>query len=195
MKKSILVLVLISSLNILWSQSEATVIDHEILISGTSTMHDWTMTADDALITLIKDDITSEEIVLQDIIVEIPVTSLSSEKGKKMDKNTHKALNGDVYPTIFFRSKGNNKLEDGSPMTLKCNGELKIAGTSKDIQLITECTKVSEDIVEFSGKAKVLMSDYQIDPPQFLMGAFKTGDEVIIQFKVSIRDSQIFSNL
>ncbi len=195
MKKSILALFLISSLNILWSQSEVAVIDHKISIAGTSTMHDWLMTAEDAMITLIKDDKTSQEFVLQEIIVEIPVTSLKSEKGKKMEKNTYKALNSDLYPTIFFRSTKNNKLAGSDQMTLKCNGNLEVAGIKKDLQLTAQCIKVSEDIVEFSGKVKVLMSDHEIEPPQFLMGAFKTGDEVVIEFNVTIRDNQIYSSL
>ncbi|MCL6216744.1 YceI family protein [Zunongwangia pacifica] len=143
----------------------------EILVEGTSNIHDWEMTSEKAVGTF-----QSNDGAISKISLEIPVKSLESGKGG-MDKNAYKALNEDDYPTIKFSSTeiSSNKI----------TGNLIINGKSKTVS-IPVSTKKSGDSIEISGKYKLNMAHYGVEPPTALMGTIRTGEEVTINFNFKI---------
>ena len=171
-----------------WSQSSVEVIDYEITIKGTSTMHDWDLKASEANISFIKDDISADMLQLKKVEVSIPAMKLKSEKGNKMEKNTYKALKADLHPTITYSSSNIKTNASGGKIMINSNGTLTVAGVKKNIEL-QATGSVSESLFSISGSTTLLMTDYQIEPPQFLMGAFKTGDKVTIDFKVNLKSN------
>ena len=143
----------------------------EILVEGTSNIHDWEMTSEKAVGTVQSSDGTISE-----ISIEIPVKSLESGKGG-MDKNAYKALNEDDYPTIKFSST--------EVSSSKIKGHLIINGKSKTVS-IPVSTKKSGQNIEISGKYKINMTHYGVEPPTALMGTIKTGEEVTINFNFQV---------
>ncbi len=128
----------------------------EILVEGTSNIHDWEMTSEKAVGT-----VESNSSTISKISVEIPVKSLESGKGG-MDKNAYKALNEDDYPTIKFTSSE--------------------VSASK----IPVSTKKVSQGVEISGKHTINMTNFGVEPPTALMGTIKTGEEVTVNFKFQV---------
>ena len=94
-----------------------------------------------------------------------------------MDKNAYKALNEDDYPTIKFSST--------EVSSSKIKGHLIINGKSKTVS-IPVSTKKSGQSIEISGKYKINMTHYGVEPPTALMGTIKTGEEVTINFNFQV---------
>ncbi|UAB84844.1 YceI family protein [Zunongwangia sp. SCSIO 43204] len=143
----------------------------EILVEGTSNIHDWEMTSEKAVA-----NVETNSGNVSKISVEIPVKSLESGKGG-MDKNAYKALNEDDYPTVKFSST--------EVSASKITGKLTINGKTKTVAIPVSTKKASQG-VEISGKHTINMTDFGIEPPTALMGTIKTGEEVTINFNFQV---------
>ncbi|WBL25988.1 YceI family protein [Zunongwangia sp. HGR-M22] len=142
-------------------------ITSNILVEGTSNIHDWEMTSKNAV-----GHIESKDGKVSKITIEIPIKSLKSGKGG-MDKNAYKALNEDDYPKVKFTSK--------EVQSNKIIGNLTMNGKSKTIS-IPVSIKNSNQNIKISGKQTINMTDYGVEPPTALMGTIKTGEEVTVNF-------------
>ena len=156
-------------------------------IIGSSNVHDWESTIDSisgsAAISL--DDMGN--IQISSCQVTIPVKSIKSSKGKRMDKKTMKALNEKEFPTITYELESFNqveKSEDG--FTAQTVGSLSIAGTTKSIEMTITGDKTDDGLLEIFGKKDMLMTDFNIKPPKALLGTMKTRDEITVEFRVTL---------
>ena len=157
-----------------------------ITIAGTSTMHDWTMTSEvanyNASFEVNADGTPS---ALNSVTVTVPAESLKS-KEKAMDKNAYKSLMTDKYKDITFKltsSKITGK-------TITCNGNLTISGTTKPVDV--EVTyEVKNGNLVCKGSKNIKMTDFKVEPPTFMFGAIKTGDEITISFDVTLSPTKI----
>jgi polyisoprenoid-binding protein YceI len=70
---------------------------------------------------------------------------------------------------------------------IKCNGKLTVAGVTKDIDLVAKAKVNADKSINVKGSKKINMRDWDIDPPSFMMGAVKTGEEVTISFDLTFR--------
>ena len=155
-----------------------------VYLKGTSTLHDWVVT-DGKMKGSLKATVESNQLVkINSARITIPVGSLKSGK-EAMDKNMFRALKGDSYPEIVYQLK-NSTIHNGRITT---RGELTVAGVTNTIE-----TKVSQEQeetgkhIKISGEVKLRMSDFNIKPPEFLFGAFKTGDEILVTFHFMFRE-------
>ena len=152
-------------------------------VFGTSNIHDWELTA--------KDFQGNLEAQLEDgQLVEIAqlnfaVVAESLESGKSgMDKNTIKALRTDRHKLISFQLEkvGEIKYTSKTACRLSTTGNLTIAGTRRLINLVFDA-KVSPEKITLTGKHKLKMTDFKIEPPTAMFGTITTGDEVQIEFQ------------
>ena len=106
-----------------------------------------------------------------------------------MDKNAYKALNSDKYPEISFASSYANIRPSGTnSYMISAKGKLIIAGVSKDIWIVGVTTVNPADMsVQTIGSAKIKMSEFNVEPPSFMFGAMKTGDEITVKFNVTLK--------
>jgi polyisoprenoid-binding protein YceI len=71
---------------------------------------------------------------------------------------------------------------------ISAKGKLTIAGVSKDVWLAGVTTVNPADMsVQTVGSLKIKMSEYNVEAPSFMFGAMKTGDEVSVQFNVTLK--------
>lgn len=152
-----------------------------ITIAGTSTMHDWTMTSKQATsVAQFETDAAGQLTKVNAIVVTIPAESLKSGKGA-MDKNAYNALKTDKNKDIKFQLtsaiiNGNN---------IVAQGTLTIAGNSKPTELIVTGKPVA-GAIHFQGSKKIKMTEFNVEPPSFMFGSVKTGDEITITFDVTL---------
>lgn len=188
MQKRINILIfLLLSLGYLQAQGSYQLRTAEISISGTSSLHDWTSKTTKLTA---SGDLTVENGNLVDIPslkVTIPVTSISSEKGKIMDNKTYKALLSDEYPNITFKLQELQSIDtNGNDMKLTAKGLLTIAGKSKTVQLAVKAKADGKGGFQFTGSKAFKMTDFGIDPPTALLGTLKTGDDITVAFDISL---------
>lgn len=157
----------------------------EMKVSGTSTLHDWDMSAEGGVSG--SASLTLEGGKLKDISelkVELKAESLKSGT-KSMDTNAYKALNTNKYPTITFELVGPINVI-GNKVT--SNGKLTISGTSQTIPMVVTY-QVNGSKVTFSGTKEIKFTDYKIDPPKAVFGTIKTGDELTLAFDITFKQT------
>jgi polyisoprenoid-binding protein YceI len=158
--------------------------DFKLTVNGTSTMHDWEMKtskiACNATFTFYEDGELGGLTLLN---FTMPAESLKSDHSG-MDNNAYKALKTAQNPTITFNLTSATVATDG---TVKCTGKLTVAGVTKSIDLIAKSKVGADKSINVTGSKKINMKDWDIEPPTFMMGAVKTGQDVTIGFDLTFR--------
>jgi polyisoprenoid-binding protein YceI len=155
----------------------------EVLVTGTSTLHDWEEVAEQKSGSINLDK-TGELPQIKSLKFVVEAESLKSGKGA-MDKNTYKALDTKTHKQIVFEMKNVKSI---SPITATSNkykvvatGNLTISGSTKNIDLPFKLS-INGDKVVLEGKKALKMTDYNIEPPKALLGTITTGDDIEVHF-------------
>jgi hypothetical protein len=155
----------------------------EIVVKGTSTLHDWEMKSK-SISGQAGFVIEGEELrELKDMTITLAAESLKSDK-ESMDKNAYKSLKTSSNKNISFQSIrviSVKKAVSGYDVT--CEGKLQIAGAIKSTTVTANC-QIEGTTVRCKGEKTFKMSEYQVEPPSFMFGSVKTGDEVTILINV-----------
>lgn len=158
-----------------------------IVISGTSTLHDWDMKSSKGT-TDVNFDITGDKLTgISGLTFSMPAESLKSEH-TMMDKNAYKALKTDDHKNItFVQTSATVSPIDANTYQLKLMGKLTIAGTTKVTDLVaTAKYNAADKSFTVSGTKKFKMSEYGVKPPTVMMGTIKTGDPLTVTFNTKI---------
>ena len=170
------------------SQNELVIVDHELTISGTSTLKDWTMKAEklDIVGQAIREN---EELTgFRNVVVTVDVASIKSKNSEEMDKNTFEALKGDEYPKIRFALADDATVFNQTSdlfMTI-CQGEITLAGVSKALSFQAQGRWKGRDQMILKGSTEFNMKDFAVEPPTFLLGVNRTGDTVKIDLSLTL---------
>ncbi len=158
--------------------------DLNLLVSGTSTLHDWDMKAAKGdCVAVFNLNAGGDITALTSLTVNVPAEALKSEHSG-MDKNAYKALKVDKAPIISYKLTsatiaGNN--------TIKCVGKLTIAGATRDAEIAATYKVNADKSISVSGKKNISMKEFSMEPPSFMMGTIKTGNDIVLKFDVTLR--------
>ncbi|WP_424962332.1 YceI family protein [Ekhidna sp.] len=147
-----------------------------MIIAGTSSLHDWKMSVEDF-------DVSGSIVDNEVQNLKVAVVAKSMKSGKSiMDGKAYDAVKADDYPTILFSAK-----------TLSIKGEkvigkgtLEIGGESRAIDLDAKILKNMGSEMQLTGSVSLKMTDFNISPPTAMFGTLKTGDEITINYDISI---------
>lgn len=155
-----------------------------IKVNGTSNLHDWTMLATNfncnATVTLKADQLQD----ISGLSFVLPVKNLKS-KEDLMDTRAYKALNAEKYNQISF--KLTDAVVNAQQKIVKATGSLTISGVTNQVVIQANYTTSGDEII-FKGSKSIKMSDFKIKAPSFMMGALKTGDEVVIELALKLKN-------
>jgi hypothetical protein len=167
--------------------SSATV---DLTVNGTSTLHDWTMTSVKAQCEALLDLSASGQITgARSISFSTPAVALKSEH-TSMDNNAYKALKADKDPFISFNATSVNVAPaSAGASTVTVNGKLTIAGMTRDAQIVAVCQPNTDNSITVSGKENISMKEFSIDPPTFMLGTIKTGNDITLSFRLTLKRS------
>ena len=162
----------------------------DIKVLGTSNLHNWSMEDKDVSCTANFIYATSKRMMptsLEILTLSIPVHDLKSGKSG-MDSKAYAALRAKDGGNITFSSTSSTVTTGAAgQFTVKSNGNLTIAGVTKPVVMDAACQVMEDGTVSCKGTEKLKMSDYQIKPPTYMMGALKTGDALIIDFTLVVK--------
>lgn len=168
----------------------------ELSISGTSTVHGFTCKTSRIDATLVVDrgytkDLTKIARPIVSVRVEIPAKSLDCGNGK-MNDNMYGTLKAKDNPTITYVMSGYD-LENASATGFgaKTTGVLTIAGKSKTIAMDVKADRVEDTKATAKGEQAILLTDFGIKPPSFMLGALKVGNEIKIKFNLKAGPAMI----
>jgi YceI-like domain len=157
-----------------------------IVIAGTSTMHDWTMTSKESTYNAVfETNADGTPSLLKSVSVTIPAESLKSGKSA-MDKNAYKALKTEQNKQISFQLTS-SKIA-GNKIT--CSGNLTISGNTKPVD-VDVTYEVKNGNMVCKGSRKIKMTDFKVEPPSFMFGSVTTGDEITVTFEVTLTPAKI----
>jgi hypothetical protein len=158
--------------------------DLQIVVKGTSTLHDWDMKTSkgesDATVTLNASGQLSGITALN---FSVPAETLKSDH-KAMDKNAYKALKTAGHTSISYTLTSATVQRDGD---IQCQGKLSIAGVTMDADLTAKGQVNADKSISVKGSKKISMAAFNMTPPTFMLGTVKTGNEVTVQFDLTLR--------
>ncbi|MCS5490685.1 YceI family protein [Algoriphagus limi] len=153
----------------------------ELKVSGTSTLHDWDMVAENGVAGQAILKVENGKIAeIQSLNLILETKALKSGKSS-MDKNAYEAIKADDFPKITFQL---TKVEQLTPTGIKARGKLNLAGNVREITLDVSYT-VKGDNVIFLGKQDITFEQFSLEPPTAVFGTIKTGNELTLSFNTT----------
>ena len=167
-------------------------------LEGDSTLHRYSAKAEDFSATFklaaavrsgqqtVESLFRGHEIVSAELV--IPVAKLSSGEAG-LDADLRKSLHAERSKYIVLRIKSyevESAAAEGGSFKLALHTALSIAGVKRDVEILASVADTPGG-VRLTGYKDLLMSDYKVVPPAFLLGAIKTQDLVTIKFDLTIR--------
>ncbi len=169
--------------------SHVSVTSGTLSISGTSTMHPYTVSTkalkvSGAVASAADLKGLLQPAALQSFELQIPVNTFTSDKDG-LTKQMLKALKADKHPTITFRL-GSYAVEPAAGgVSIKPTGTLTVAGVEKPVDMVLDVREVA-GALQVRGTRDLLMTDFGIKPPTMFMGMLKTHDKVTITFELQL---------
>ena len=154
-----------------------------ITITGTSTLHDWTVHANEftgnAAFVFLPDSSLKQ---VANLSITVPVKNLKSTEGAMMDKNMYKTLKTEQIS--FALSSVTQMQSSGSRYDISGSGILEIGGMKKKMAFKVLCSAQVLSSLSCTGSLRLKMTDFGLVPPTFFMGTLKTGDDVTINYEL-----------
>ena len=172
---------------------ELTIEKKQIFVRGTSTLHDWESSVNEVTLTGVIELEDKSLESLNDIQVSIKSKSIKSTKGDLMDKKTHHALKSGQHPLITYKMKRANVDEKNS--TVRMDGTLTIAGTSREVPLTLTYKVLSGQQISFKTSHEIKLKDFKIKPPTAMMGTIRTGEKVTVSLDMVVHVEEIASDI
>lgn len=159
----------------------------EMKLSGTSTLHDWEMntrTVTGEAQFRFKNGNINQLTALDNLKFSLAVLNLKSDN-KELDKNAYKALKTEQYKNISYKltSASVTSLTQNA-YRLKTLGNLTVAGVTKEIIMDVICHVKNNETIVCNGTYQLNMTDFNVKPPSFMLGAMKTGEMITLEFNM-----------
>lgn len=181
--------------NAVFAQTVYEVKSHNLVIEGTSNLHDWTAAVEEVKGTF---DLKLEKgkiVDIENLTVKVKASSLKGSKGSIMDSKINDALNSKKYPEISFSLKKVNSISEASSgFKISTVGQLNISGVTKTVNISAVGKVFPGGEIEFTGSTKLKMSEFNVTPPTAMFGALTTGDEITLTYKVTVKPNLLSKN-
>ncbi|MEP2668496.1 MAG: YceI family protein [Cyclobacteriaceae bacterium] len=158
----------------------------KVTVAGSSSLHDWVSEVTKVEWSGMLKVENGKLVEVSKVYVRIPVTSIKSDNGRIMDGKTYDAFNSEKYPTITYQMSEATLSGD----VIKATGTLSMAGATKVISLDVKSSVLSTGDVQMTGSYTLNMRDYKMTPPTAVMGTIKVGEEVTINFGLTLSPGQ-----
>lgn len=153
-------------------------------VTGTSTVHDWSMKSTEGTgnANLIVTD--SKLTDIKSLMVTLDAESIKSSK-TSMDEVAYEALDTKNHKTVRYVLKSADKVNE---TTWELLGTYTIAGVSKDYRTQVRIVTNENGNFTLKGSNRVTFGDFEMAPPTAALGVVRTGKELTILFNITLTD-------
>ncbi len=155
-----------------------------ISITGTSTLHGWTVTAGE--VTDFPTSLTfslEESQTIDSFSFAVAVMSLDGGRGASMNGKIQGALQATTSPRIVYtQTQPATLVKQEEQWILNSTGTLAMAGKEKDISVAVELEEQNGSLI-FKGRKDLKMSDFEMTPPSAMFGQIQTNDAITVHFR------------
>jgi polyisoprenoid-binding protein YceI len=117
--------------------------------------------------------------------------SLKSGKSS-MDDRTYKTLSATEFPQISYQlTFATVTMVQAKRYSIQTTGILTIAGKTQSLSMKVIALINADGSISCHGSEKLVLTDYGIKPPSFMLGAMKVGNNLVIQFEFDYVKSSI----
>lgn len=155
-----------------WSKSSMTIV-------GTSSLHDWEMQVKEAKGSIILEEKNNLN-KFNSGSINVVSTSLNSDHSL-MDKKAYEALNTKDYPLIRAKIKNVAITNLAGKATI----DMSIAGVSESVTSDFKLQLPDSGELQIIGELALKLTDFKIAPPVALFGTIKTGDSIVVKYKLT----------
>jgi hypothetical protein len=122
--------------------------------------------------------------------IAIPVVSFTSPD-EGVAAHIHDALKAETYPEIRFQLRAIKAAASDVPgfVALRGNGTLTVAGVARDVTLTITAVRSGASLL-LDGRSDLLMTDFDVKPPQGLLGLLRTDPSIRVRFYLTLRPTE-----
>lgn len=183
--KSILFAIVISTLSLqLNAQKKYTIARAAFEVTGTSTVHDWSMKSAEATGTAIITAADSKLTDIKNLTITLAAESIKSGK-TSMDEIAYETLDTKTHKTIRYVLKTADKINE---TTWDFTGTYTIAGISKDFRTQVKITVNENGNFTLKGSNRITFGDFEMAAPTAALGVVRTGKDLTILFNITLTD-------
>lgn len=161
-----------------------------VSVVGTSSLHDWESVVEKieckGSYVIDNNQLTG----INHTVLKIAVKSIRSSKGKLMDSKTWDAFSYEKHPYIVFSLK--DARVSGANLIL--SGILSMAGANRPVEIRASYTLNTQGDLQVKGSHKITMSEFGMTPPTAMMGSIKVGDDVVVNFDITLTHATSLSS-
>lgn len=181
---SILFAVIITTLSLQVSaQKRYSVAKATFEVSGTSTVHDWSMKSTEGTGTATITINDSKILDIANLNIQLPAESVKSSK-TSMDEVAYAALDTKNNKYIKYTLKSAVKINE---TVWLFTGIYNIAGVNREYKTQVKATINNGNLV-LQGFNQTTFSDFEMSPPTAALGVVKTGKNLTILFHITLID-------
>ena len=121
----------------------------------------------------------------------IPIETLRCTGGRPMENDMRGALKAQQFPAIRFRfTQMHGGIEhdiDRNTYEATIEGQLSLAGHTRDIRLRVEAERVSKSLFRMHAQLPLKMTDFGIAPPSAFFGMLRAADQLSVEFNLFLQ--------
>lgn len=155
-----------------------------VVIEGTSSLHDWEMNlkAFNSGFQLNQEGSLIKG--FENVTFSCKATDIKSESSL-MDKKTYDALKADDFPEIKFSGIScTGLIAEGKKFKGSISGKLNVSGETQDVTIPFNGAFTDSKTIDIIASTDLVMSSFNITPPTAMLGALKTGDKISVSFSL-----------
>jgi len=156
-----------------------------VKVTGTSNVHDWSMISKQFESTgTFNFNSLGEMTDVTALKFTLATKSLKSGKSG-MDERTYKTLNEKEFPKISYRlTFATVTMVQANRYSIQTTGILSIAGKTQSLSMKVMALVNADGSISCHGSENLMFTDYAIQPPSFMLGAMKVGNNLLIHFEL-----------
>ncbi|MGN8056173.1 YceI family protein [Pedobacter sp. 22163] len=157
---------------------------NSVKVTGTSNVQDWSMTAKQFESTGTFNFNARGE--MTDVtVLKFTLAAKRLKSGKSaMDECTYKMLNATEFPQISYKlTFATVTMVQAKRYSIQTTGILTIAGKTQSLSMKVMALVNADGSISCHGSEKLMLTDYGIEPPSFMPGPMKVGNNLVIRFE------------